>query len=88
VALCNKGARLTLTGAVAGSSSSGSPRFRLGPIRRTAGPGRRVALVIQLPTSALTALREGQREAIRLTLAATGRGGTSRVSTRWLGLFG
>ncbi len=92
VAVCSKNARLKLSGVVTewlGSQrSSQAARFQLRPVTRRVARGRTTPLVITLPGAALTALRQGHRETIRLTLRATGPGGTRRVSTRQIGLLG
>ncbi|HEY1590837.1 MAG TPA: hypothetical protein VGF81_03535 [Solirubrobacteraceae bacterium] len=92
VAVCSKAAHLKLTGAVTewlGSrGSSQAVHLQLPPVTRKVARGRTTTLVITLPTAALTALRQGHRETIRLTLRATGAGGTRRVSTRQIALLG
>ncbi len=92
IAVCNKAARLKLTGAVTewldSSRRSRSVHFQLRPVTRTAHRGRATMLVINLPPPALSALHRGHREAIRLMLRATASGATGRVSTRQLPLRG
>jgi hypothetical protein len=48
--------------------------------------GQRTPLLIKLPRPALTALRRGRRETIKLTLSSTDLSGTRRMSTRQLPL--
>jgi hypothetical protein len=85
IAVCNKAARLKLSGTVTEWLGSGRTRrtshFQLRPVTRKAARGAKTILVIRLPRAVLTALKQRRREAIRLTLQATGPGGTSRVLT-------
>jgi hypothetical protein len=88
IAVCNKTARLRMTGTVTEWLGRQTTRFALPPVTRTARRGRSVTLPIRLPTPALAGLKQGHRVAIRLTLRATGPSGTGRVSTRRIDLFG
>jgi hypothetical protein len=91
-AACKQAAHLRLTGTVTEWLGTGrrahARHFQVRPItRKPAGSGT-TTLVIGLPRPALTALAQGRREAVRLTLQATGPGGTRRVSTRRISLLG
>ncbi len=86
VAACKQAAHLKLTGTVTEWLGSGrrarTRRFQVRPVLRKAGGSRTTTLVIRLPRAVLTALQQGRRAAIRLTLQATGPGGTAHASTR------
>jgi hypothetical protein len=92
ITVCNKGAGLKLTGTVTEWFRSHrrlhTRRFQLRPVPNSTMAGQRTPLVIKLPPPALRALKQGRREAIKLTLASTDPSGTRRLATRQIPLLG
>jgi hypothetical protein len=84
--VCDQPAGLKLSGTVIERLGSRhtprTRRFRLRPVTAAAARGRATTLTVALPAAALSALRSGHREAITVTLTASGSGGTTSISTR------
>jgi hypothetical protein len=87
VVVCNKRARVRIAGTVTDSVGSSERRFRLRPVTSSNPKNRAMTLTVELPSASVADLNDGHQVAIKLTIRATGAGGTM-VTTRRLELHG
>ena len=86
-ARCNEAARVSVAGTLTEKTvkrKHGKPvthSFRLGPVSASAKANRKVALLVKLPSGALTGLAHKLPESAKLTLTAQASSGTSHQQT-------